>query len=458
MSELHTKLELGVEVLSPLHIGSGAELMLGYDLVPYNGRTHRVDEEVLLERALLETGVIGAEEVNRALLGRPAVELLEEPDFSDPEGKMFRYVLEGAPSKLEGRVSEQIKDVYDRVYLPGSSLKGALRTLLAWGIHAAENRMPDLERLGRRRSWAAQPIEREIFGRNANRDWLRAVQVADSQALSPADRLALCRVRVYPTAGEGGSPGLDVDVEAVQPGTTFRTAITVNGYGFESDIAPQLGWQGRVRWIRRLPALGREHARRRLLTEAQYFRARGGPRDVMRFYDQLITLWDELSEGAFIAQIGWGAGWESKTLGSDLLRQDDRQFEDLLDTYRMTKERGREPGDPFPKSRHLVVVRERPALPLGWVQITMEGLEALEEEAPSEVEEALRGQPTGRVARFIYRGSYGFIQPDGGGEDVFVHISDVAGESVLRSGQRVAFDVETTERGPRAVNVRVLEG
>ena len=42
-------------------------------------------------------------------------------------------------------------------------------------------------------------------------------------------------------------------------------------------------------------------------------------------------------------------------------------------TYHMTKERQREPGDPFPTSRHLVLDQNRqPAVPLGWVLVTLQ--------------------------------------------------------------------------------------
>jgi CspA family cold shock protein len=51
--------------------------------------------------------------------------------------------------------------------------------------------------------------------------------------------------------------------------------------------------------------------------------------------------------------------------------------------------------------------------------------------------------PTGTVKWFNATRGYGFIQPEDGSKDVFVHISDVerSGMDNLREGQRVAFEV-----------------
>ena len=63
----------------------------------------------------------------------------------------------------------------------------------------------------------------------------------------------------------------------------------------------------------------------------------------------------------------------------------------------------------------------------------------------------------GTVKFFNSERGYGFIKPDDGGRDVFVHITAVerAGMKSLNEGQRISFDVEPDKKGkgPKAVNL-----
>jgi CspA family cold shock protein len=64
---------------------------------------------------------------------------------------------------------------------------------------------------------------------------------------------------------------------------------------------------------------------------------------------------------------------------------------------------------------------------------------------------------TGTVKWFNNQKGYGFIQPDQGGADVFVHISAVsrAGLSTLREGTKLSYELETDRRGKTsATNLR----
>lgn len=68
---------------------------------------------------------------------------------------------------------------------------------------------------------------------------------------------------------------------------------------------------------------------------------------------------------------------------------------------------------------------------------------------------------TGTVKFFNTQKGFGFITPEDGGGDVFVHISAVekSGLSTLSDGQRVNFDTEPDPRGkgPKAVNISVAD-
>ena len=63
--------------------------------------------------------------------------------------------------------------------------------------------------------------------------------------------------------------------------------------------------------------------------------------------------------------------------------------------------------------------------------------------------------PTGKVKWFDDKKGYGFIMPEDGGEDIFVHFSAVEGEGykTLREGQAVQFEVVKTDKGLQASNV-----
>jgi cold shock protein len=62
----------------------------------------------------------------------------------------------------------------------------------------------------------------------------------------------------------------------------------------------------------------------------------------------------------------------------------------------------------------------------------------------------------GTVKWFSAEKGYGFITPEDGGRDVFVHFSGIVGEGhrSLDEGARVSFTSEEGEKGPRAVDVK----
>ena len=65
---------------------------------------------------------------------------------------------------------------------------------------------------------------------------------------------------------------------------------------------------------------------------------------------------------------------------------------------------------------------------------------------------------TGTVQWFSDDKGYGFITPDEGGRDLFVHFSGISGDGFrsLTEGAKVSYEEESGDKGPKAVNVAIL--
>lgn len=67
--------------------------------------------------------------------------------------------------------------------------------------------------------------------------------------------------------------------------------------------------------------------------------------------------------------------------------------------------------------------------------------------------------PTGTVKWFNNAKGFGFILPEGGGEDLFAHYSSIEmdGYRTLKAGQPVSFEIEQGEKGLHAKHISVIK-
>lgn len=372
-----------VELLSDVHIGTGTELVKDIDWIAHNdGWVYFAHGEKLLNEVFRRAEADGMpmKKVADVIAGSTLSDLIKMKwltanDFG-VNPALFKYRLRGSPATVN--IREQIKDVYGKPYLPGSTLKGALRTILA--VYAAERLKPDLYQLDKSRSWAALPIERQLFGSDPNHDLLRALQVSDSQPVD-AGQLRLRRAHIYPTASStyrGRSRGLDVDVETLVKGTKFELPIHVptelladRQTPFDERRQAELGrWEQQVAWLEKLASAGRENARVVLEQEIAFYNNRTDVPAVHHFYQDVVNTFSNLGRTEFLAVIGWGGGWHTKTLNA-LLKRNPARFEQLVSRYNLNPTGTRKSGDPFPKSRHLLRLNDKPGPPLGWIKVSL---------------------------------------------------------------------------------------
>jgi len=362
-----TAYQLTLKTLSPLHIGDGDELKQDFDFVARSGRTYRINEDALL--------MAKEESVRPDRGGRypnPG-ELIRDDDLDN--GALFRYSLKGVPrsAKPDARVKSFIKDIHDRPYIPGSSLKGALRTALAWnGWKESNVSVNDIT--GRSRAWVGQSLERKMFGANPNMDLMRALHVSDLVGpQSAGGKLMLVNAQVL-TKKSSGSP---IELEAVAGDVTFTGTISVDDALFSPMAEPILHFANRKRWLDELMQRTQAHSAARIKKLAHWFEsASENYSSVARFYRQLDQA--GIAENQALAQIGWGAGWDGKTFGSHL-RQDALRFERIVSDFRLHKASKDSPprkaGDDFPRSkRAAMVLKDKVAsavAPFGWVLLEL---------------------------------------------------------------------------------------
>ena len=356
--------QLRITTCTPLHIGSGkSPLRQGVDFVGFGRTIYVFNIAQMLDYLIGDSDDAGL--IQRISNAQNLGSFLREQDFREhPELALYR--LGGAPSVRE--VLPQIKDVYDQPYLPGSSLKGALRTAIIDQALLASAKPLDVRRLGDRDKYAAQELERDVVGRGErpaqapNYDLFRTLHVADSR---PGDRswLTLSNVQVWP-AGEGGIP---LDVETIQAGVTFSATLAIDEYLF-SNSAARLGFEPKRGLIEGFAASCREHTQARIAGEQAFFAERLEAAALRRRYDELARRLTNCGETSFLLQLGWGAGWSSKTVVRTL-RASRGAIGDAVLRYRLDRGRGR--GGEFPATRHVVVEQRQPVEPLGWVQVDL---------------------------------------------------------------------------------------
>ncbi|MCX2728511.1 type III-A CRISPR-associated RAMP protein Csm5 [Thermomicrobium sp. 4228-Ro] len=383
--------QLELEVLSPLHVGAGGPpLVGGYDVVAdaARGRFYLIDVERLIAERMTEERIRRGED--------PRVDNLIT---SDEWPQYTRAVLPGPRGQDVASQTRQhwtllpfARDARGHPYLPGSSLKGALRTALAYALLREELRslaqqgQPQrfegtpigralLDQLGAERrpsrEWFARPLETRLFQQSEqfdpNHDLLRALRPADSAPLPP-DATVVEQVGIYRLTGDGlqlVSRKHRWLVEALPEGTRLQLRLDLD-FGVARGLPAQ---ERKVVEIEQLFRACREFAWR--LVGVELRRMQETRSQVTGFYRELAERIREAARAATpetYLQLGWGTGWRAKTIGPLLELSDVEDGREVLAQLVTGLRLGRgQQKLPFPRTRRFVERNSQAARPLGWV-------------------------------------------------------------------------------------------
>jgi CRISPR-associated protein Csm5 len=359
-----TTFDVTVETVTPLHIGSGIELLRNYDFVTENREFIVLDFERVYEQLFDNT----PEDQWRRVASLPLAQALNIRGARDL-AKYRLPIANGASDEGFEGVRAHIRDGFGRAYLPASSLKGAIRTAFAVAFAAevgqewVDGKLREVTGRRPRREFAAQALDQDVFGARPNNDALRAIRPSDLYAATDDESAALELVETRVVKRNGDSTAT-IMVEAMPTGTTLRGTMTVDRELAYLDQRTHDDWAGLLPF----PALGaiaflRKQSEALIAREKTRFAGSA----VGAEYVALERRQQNLPETEALVWVGWGSGWTAKTYGEALTASP--EFPQVAGTFRLGSA-GRDPMA-FPTTRRLVFSGERATKPMGWAVVSI---------------------------------------------------------------------------------------
>jgi len=368
-----------IETVFPVHVGNRNSYSK-FDSIFTDTDFYAINMDALFRR-LQEIGKIGkitADIESGSPLSETINGVIEPRDvarytikLSEQNAKERRYIRE---------VHEFIKDVNNGVYLPGSEIKGAIRTAILYtllldegnykwlrkalvSIKQRESRtISDAKRgdrwakkkLGRVLGNIAKEVEKLLRGKkdDAKYDLLKFIQISDSSAYNPND-LEILHVNSFGTREKHSY------VEALPKGAKFNGSFNITR---NSRILKELGLDDREFLLSEEEVLESCYrlSANLIKNEIEYYR-KHHEYQIADFYQQLQN---ENTNKNPLIRIGQGQGFLSTTITLAVKNNDP----DLYDMIRLGT-RGKSYSYEFPKTRRLVFEEGKPKYPLGWVKL-----------------------------------------------------------------------------------------
>lgn len=375
-----------VKILTPVNIGSGEELT-GFEYVLDQNTFCKIDMNKLFMTPGFDTDNFVEKSGNRnfsmeAFNKQAALNnVLYKASISNSVKKSLQKSL----SSGYGTIREHIK-TRGYPYIPGSSLKGAIRTALADYILGSDQAIQFLVKkkfynLGGNRKYADKDIMKILFGEDPNHDLLRGLQVSDTYKVED-NALGVYIVNVlsttspyhhgwkqFPKRNVSIDRASDLFTECLKPGAILSGELVLDKWLYSEKVSEVLGFKEKVDHVEKLPRAIRERSREYITKELEFYRQYNQPKtldDLIQWYNDLLDELNSWPGNSFPLQLGWGAGWRAMTVS--VYMENQRLTRSVKKSYRLGNRRIPE----YPKTRRLCVEDNNPVYPMGWVQVTLD--------------------------------------------------------------------------------------
>ncbi len=378
-----------LETVTPIHIGSG-EILNFMDGCFTNGRWYHIDLDKVLEHPTTDINALTSEMSQRDFRWQRYLQ-----NYNTDLSELSSYSLPCQQSPEAGEIREAIKSIGNRPYIPGSSIKGALRTAFLSHLIDADdtlfqNSLAHLQNLTRqtargnpRRETPAKKIEQDAFGKDPNHDLLRALQVSDT-ALLGSESLEIGTAWTV-TLNQNAQLVQKIDngqeyknfVQQIRSKQRLTFTLKVDELLFREREKTRLRFDAQqAEMLTDIAEVCRSETQALMESEQGFFDTYNFT-EIADLYDALIRLNETLLEGAFLLQIGWGTGFHANTVTSAFTEFDEAPGDLLMglrERFELGKSRSNreQPYDPreFPKTRRILYHGQNPIAPLGWVKIS----------------------------------------------------------------------------------------
>jgi len=371
MKGINHTVKLGLEIITPTQSGSGAELSIESDYIERSHMAFIVDQQASFQAIASGNLALDAQ----LLAGNLS-------DCVNAAGQDYGYRLPWLCSvaKVPEKFREQLKDAMNRPYLPGSAIKGAIRTALIaeWlrsPSESFEHLLPQANRKAPDKKWASKSLLDKFIGKDAKQDIFRSFKVKDTLFANSNLRLADIRwlneknwrnmnqKRDWDSRKKNPidwREAAGIYAEVLQPGALGLLVLQWDGFllsdintwqqaGTVSVIAPKDFDDLRQRLNR--------HAEYRLQREIEFYKKQDKPAPEQEC-QRILNMLKADQHSAYL-QMSWGSGWRGMT-GDWASDEQVKTFRELFNLGRTDK--------PFPKTRRLAVSGE-PKLPMGWIRL-----------------------------------------------------------------------------------------